>query len=547
MKKVFVLMLAAALAFAAVTDAGALEFKTKGQWIMNFDYGNYGKLSESPRATGTTPNPKAYYGYNGGATNTADQFGTNQRVRLQLNAIASESLSGTVWFEIGDQQWGNAMDRPGGNKYYGGSLGADGLAVEVKNAYIDWTVPNTVLKLRMGIQEINLPNFVAKASNIFQDDVAGIVGSYRFNDTVSLTGMWFRYYNDNFPGSRAGQTYAPASYMDNMDSIGLFLPMTFDGVKVTPWVMYAGIGPNVMNPRINSNYSAWGSVPSNTSEQMGNGITSIYTGMLPAVWASKTGTSTRLTEYGNAFWGSVTGEYTGTDPFRLAWLLSYGTVSYDQPQLNRSGWEAFLLGEYKMDWMTPGLYAWYSSGDTGDIKNGSQRLPTLRVTTGNELSKYASNGEVISRKNVITSVWTGTWGLGLRVKDISFIDNLSHTLRINHFRGTNDPVMAKYFLGKKVAGGNYATTRVGTDFNNGVEGVYLTSLDSATEFSFVNEWQIYKELKLIFEGHYILFNLDTSSSVWGRGPTVNNINGGWVGNPNLRDAWQINTALYYSF
>lgn len=545
MKKFFSLLLAVGLVLTcAGTDARAMEFKIKGQWIVNFDYGDYGKLANSARATNKSPHPNAYTGFHGGASNTADQFGTNQRVRLQLNAVASEALSGTVWFEIGDQQWGNAADRPGGSKSYGGSLGADGNAVEVKNAYLDWVVPSTRLKFRMGIQAVRLPNFVAKASNILQDDAAGIVASYKINDNADVTGFWFRLYNDNYPGSLASGVSTPENYMDNMDIAGLLVPMTFDGLKITPWVMYAGIGPNVVNPRVNKAYSSWNSVPSNTSNQMGNGITSIYTGMLPAVWATKNGRSDRLTEYGNAFWGSVTGEYSAYDPFRLAWQLAYGNVSYEHEQLNRSGWEAFLLGEYKLDWGIPGIFAWYSSGDTGDIKNGSQRMPTLRVTTGNDLSKYASNGNVISRKNIITSVWTGTWGFGARLKNVSFFDDIKHTLRINHFRGTNAPVMAKYFLGKKAAGGDYTTTTVGTDFNAGVEGVYLTTRDSATEFSLVNEWKIYKNFRMNLEGHYILFDLDTSSSVWGRGATTS---GGWVGKPNLRDSWQCNLSFYYDF
>ena len=543
MKTCLAFLLAVGLALAPL-QAVAMEFKIKGQWIVNFDYGSYGKFSNSGRPTSKSPNPHAYTGYNGGATNTADNFGTNQRVRLQLQAIASEYLSGTVWFEIGDQQWGNAMDRPGGTKFYGGSLGSDGNAVELKNAYIDWVLPSTRLKLRMGIQEVKLPNFVAKTSTILQDDVAGIVASYKINDNADVTGFWFRFYNDNYPGSLAGQANTPANYMDNMDAAGLLLPLSFDGLRITPWAMYAAIGPNVMNPRINKSYSSWNSVPSNTSNQMGNGISSIYTGMLPAVWATKKGQSMRLTEYGNAFWGAVTGEYTGRSPFRMAWELAYGSVAYEHAQLNRAGWEAFGLGEYKLDWAIPGVYAWYSSGDTGDIKNGSQRMPTLRSTTGNDLSKYASNGNVISRKNAVTAVWTGTWGFGARLKDISFFENLKHTLRVNHFMGTNDPVMAKYFLGKKNANGDYTTTRVGTDFNAGVEGIYLTTRDSATEFSLVNEWQIYKNLRMNLEGHYVMLNLDTSRGVWGRGPVAS---GGWVGNPNLRDAWQCNLSFYYSF
>lgn len=74
------------------------------------------------------------------ARDTDDALSAMQLVRLQLDAVASESLSGTVYFEIGDTMWGQASS--------GGALGADKTIVELRNAYIDWTVPNTDLKFR---------------------------------------------------------------------------------------------------------------------------------------------------------------------------------------------------------------------------------------------------------------------------------------------------------------------------------------------------------------------------------------------------------------
>lgn len=54
-------------------------------------------------------------------------------MRLQLDAVASEALSGTVFFEIGAQTWGKDSKN-------GGALGADGNdVVKLKNAYIDST------------------------------------------------------------------------------------------------------------------------------------------------------------------------------------------------------------------------------------------------------------------------------------------------------------------------------------------------------------------------------------------------------------------------
>ncbi len=140
-------------------------------------------------------------------------------MRLQIDAVASEALSGTVFFEIGDQVWGNAAS--------GASLGTDGLALEVKNAYIDWYVLNTELSFRMDIQSIDTPS-AAGGSAILSDDVAALIASYKFNDNVSLTLGWLRMLNDNFVGGDSpkpeyNQGYE--NYLDNMDAFLLSVPI----------------------------------------------------------------------------------------------------------------------------------------------------------------------------------------------------------------------------------------------------------------------------------------------------------------------------------
>mgnify|MGYP000001836766 CR=1 FL=1 len=73
----------------------------------------------------------------------------------------------TVFFEIGNQVWGSNRAGVGG-----GALGADGAnAIKVKRAYIDWMVPQTDLKFRMGIQGVTLPN-KAGGSAIMDTDAA---------------------------------------------------------------------------------------------------------------------------------------------------------------------------------------------------------------------------------------------------------------------------------------------------------------------------------------------------------------------------------------
>lgn len=157
--KIATLILAAAMAFGAST-AQAIDFKMSGEWLVGFGAGS-GDLYSHFMEPGSRDKQK---------TNANDVFEANQRLRLQLDAVASETLSGTVYLEIGDQRWGYAED--------GAALGADGKIIKVKGAYIDWTLPDTDLSVRMGLQGIALPN-AAGGSAIMDGDVAGIVANYR--------------------------------------------------------------------------------------------------------------------------------------------------------------------------------------------------------------------------------------------------------------------------------------------------------------------------------------------------------------------------------
>ena len=203
MKKITTLFLAAAMLCGAASTQ-AVDFKAQGEWVMSFEGGAGGSLTEDG------------YGNAG-----EDNFSARQRVRLQLEAVASEALSGTVYFQIGDQTWGNAEE--------GGALGADGRMVNVKQAYVDWLVPNTDLKLRMGLQGVSLPSFAGQQFSFDEDhSTAGIVASYKFTENVALTGMWLRLYNDNFTDTRAdGRSGSNAHAQDNVDLFGLVLPLTF--------------------------------------------------------------------------------------------------------------------------------------------------------------------------------------------------------------------------------------------------------------------------------------------------------------------------------
>ena len=532
-KKLAVLLLAAGMLLGASGSASAIDFKVKGWWWMAFDYAHGGDFMGKTRAGANKTGSRHQ-----GPHIPMDDFEAWNRLMFKLDAVVNENLSGTVMFEIGDQFWGQEAT--------GGALGADGTVVEVKNAYIDWTVPNTDLKLRMGLQLVALPSFTFE-NNVFIDDVAGITASYACNENISLTGMWMRPYNDNYTQNAPLNHNESNNYLDNMDLFALSLPMRFDGIRITPWAMMAGIGPNVMAltsandpltgvPRLGTN-------PAVINSQAGQTWGQLTSGMLPAA-ISTNDQRLRNDSYSTGVWAGLTGELTMLDPWRFAWDVNYGSVTGDKGYLNRSGWMVNALLEYKMDWATPGIYGWYSTGDDSNPHNGSERMPFISQVNigGDSLSNFGFRSSPwVNNEGILGGNAVGLWGVGARLKDISFMDNLKSTLLVNFFGGTNDTKMASYILGRhNTDSSGRQVYRRWTDFNSNY-GVYLTEADTGIEVNLNSQYKVYDNLTVLLELGYIHLWLDESKSVWGRsgGSPHNNL--------NYQDAWKASLGFQYSF
>lgn len=537
MKKCMVLFLAACLMFAATSVANAIDFKAKGQWIMSFDYGENGNFMG--KYDGHTQSGSHY-----GSSQGYDDFEARQRLRLQLDAVASESLSGTVYFEIGEDFWGRGGNAPKG----GAALGADSTGIiKLKNAYLDWSVPDADFKVRMGIQSFTLPSYTTSGSFVLYDDMAGIITSYTANENVALTALWARPFNDNYQSDRGDRD----GYLDNLDVIGLLVPMKFDGFRLTPWGLYAGIGPNTFRGHRTDEFgvstsdilsSSW------TATTKVNGLGGLFPigGARHKNFSSANNVASRkLNSYGNAWWGGFTGEITRFEPFRFAWDFTYGSVSWeDDGRLNRQGWMGSLLFEYKLDWAVPGLYGWYSSGDDSNPANGSERLPLISGGNSvNQFSTYAFNGDqYISRDSVISgpnSSMVGTWGVGARLKDISFIEDLKHTVRVNMIGGTNSKSMAKKMSQQGYWANGTALDHQYISYN--ANGLYMTTGDTALDIGIRNVYKMYENFNIVLDAGYIALWLDTGTSAWGarhkEGKSI----------PQTKDAWNINMAFVYQF
>ena len=499
MKKILTLMLAAGMLLGAASGAKAIDFKASGEWLVGFGLGDGSLIND-------VDNKKRHH---------EDTFNAGQRVRLQLDAVASESLSGTVFFEIGDQMWGNAES--------GGAMGADGKVVKVKNAYIDWMVPNTDLKFRMGIQGLSMPN-VAGGSAVLFDDAAAVVANYQFNENVGLTAFWARLFNDNWNESSAANRWSPdddANYQDNVDLFALMLPLTFEGVKLTPWAMYGMAGANTNFLTSTSPYARY----------INNGFEGEDT--------------TTGKAYGSMFWAGLPISLTLWDPLNVELDINYGYVEsmgryqaerygsaadFRMGDTKREGWLVKALVEYKMDWGTPGIFGWYASGDDGNVKNGSERLPSI-AGAGN-FTSFMGDGNLAwgtgynFYDNNLT--YAGTWGVGLQIADVSFVEDLKHTFRVAYWGGTNSPSMVKY-MGSAVAWDDTTAAQ---------DGPYLTTNDGLLEFNLVNSWQIYENLEANLELGYIINMMDKDT--WDKSYVSDR-------NWSKQDAWKAQLIFAYSF
>ncbi len=516
MKKLCTLLLCAGMLLGGVSGAAAIDFKAKGQWLMGFTLSDT-KLIHSFRHENTKQ------------TKLREQFEAVQRVRLQLDAVASESLSGTVFFEIGNTRWGQGSS--------GGALGADGNnIIKLKRAYIDWMLPDAPLSVRMGLQGVTMPN-AAGGSAIMDTDAAAITANYKINDNVGVTALWARPLNDNYNGLQENGIINSnrAGYLDNMDLFALMVPITMDGFEITPWAMYGMKGKNAMK-----GIDEFQGFQNGFSTSDGNLPFSLYPypGINNISGRDAIGGTSKA--YGSMFWAGLPIQITAFDPFNIEIDLNYGYVEemgrywakkeyYNQVKrasTERQGWLAKALIEYKMDWGVPGILGWYGSGDDGNPKNGSERMPSI-VPMGT-FTSFLGDGNMGWAWNDYDLDYSGTWGIGLQLRDMTFLENLSHTFRAVWWGGTNSTGMVKYMSWSDSWNEGWGSNT----------GPYLTTNDGLLEFNLISNYQMYENFNINLDLAYVANFMDNDT--WKK-----------AGNRNSsfqkQDAWKAQLVFAYSF
>jgi len=185
-------LIAASVFVAGLTASSALAFENQfgGEWYT-----------------------RAYTQRDFAPDEAADTSLVDTRTRLFYTAKFSDKFMFVNKFEMGDQAWGDAGY---------GKIGADGIRVEVKNTYADFT-PVDNLNFKVGTQGATLSRCF-----MFDDDFSGAVVTYDFGN-AKLPFLWMKY-NEGGPGKDKND--------EDMDAYVLNPEIAMGNITINPMVMY---------------------------------------------------------------------------------------------------------------------------------------------------------------------------------------------------------------------------------------------------------------------------------------------------------------------
>lgn len=455
MKRFALLAIMAAFVLGTVATASAVEIKASGDWRVHANWVDNMQNFDAP--------------FDNGKNNTRrtpeDDFNVYQRARIWFNFIANENLKAVLGLEIGDITWGNTG---------GGQIGADGVNIETKHAYLDFNIPGAPINVKAGIQPIALPSNLGSA--ILDDDMAALVLTGKINENFSAVVGYSRLYNkdgarrtvraDGFGGNSGSE--------DEVDAMFAILPIKYSSFSIDPFFMAAFIGRD-------------------------------------SVIGQAIGQSDPIVP---AYWFGFRGDVSAFDPFTIMFDFNYGTYDDYGKARDMSGYYFDLVVDYKMSMMTPELFFFYASGfDKTSKVNNKTIMPTVSGAFGATTTVFDGSA-LDAGTGLDATIPQGLWGIGLKLKDITFVEKLTHTLTIAYLQGTNHK-------------SNSALVS-----SLGVNG--LTTKDSAWEVDFDTEYKIYENLTGILELGYVNLKLDKN---------IRNI----TSDDYKSDAWKVRTGFRYKF
>jgi hypothetical protein len=291
-----------------------------------------------------------------------------------------------------------------GQKNRGTGLDTTGASLYTREAYLDWSVPDTGQRLKVGLQAAGFPGAVA-GTPIYNGEAAGITANYTFNDQVSATLGWFRLANNG------------SVRHDAVDMFALIVPIKVADGTITPYANYTLAGSNAS---VIADGQASNTAIATTGYDSGYAY---HEGLALDIPVTADLTIKADLIYGG-FDVGIARDATATSP-----------AIADDAESSGFFLDAKIL--YNLGFAKVGLLGWYSSGtDDEDAADDDYGYMPSYVTGLNDnsgfgpssLGFYGAGG--LNNNIVFGANGIATWGIGLTLEDISFVADLSHTARI---------------------------------------------------------------------------------------------------------------------
>ena len=493
MKKLLTLLLAAGMTLTAANGASAVDVKVSG--IYDFSFSGTSNVNGAQSFMDASD-----YRRNYGRDLNQRQFDVLQRLRLGMEFIMSEQLSAFYQAQIGTFYWGGPYTGASVMENNGGALATRATNISTRLAYLDWMIPQTDIKVRMGQQEFLMPNYVA-GSPVLDDPATGVVLAAPLTDNISATGFWVRAVSDPLKNAFGEYDYNSA----DVDLFGLTFNLRHEAFQLSPWAIVGHAG-NDFDEVGAAGPTASGLLPF-------NGLTRLY-------WDNGTLMDGGKTSGSTVWFAGMGGELTLFDPLRLAMDFYYSATDNSASSTERSGWYVAGLAEYKLPWFVPTLKAWYASGDDSKVTNGSEQPLALSGGFKPGATLYFK-GRYSIANTIDRGTAGGTWGISAQLNKISFLEGLSHDLRVTYFRGTNSANMP---------------AMINTYGGSVTPASYLTSKDHIIEVDLDTSYEIYKNLITVLELGYAF--QDINEGVWKKA----NVDAG-----DFSNAWRVALNFRYKF
>ena len=383
-------------------------------------------------------------------------FDATRELSIKTQWNVNGNLKGVVSFQVGEGTTGGYFGSTDAS--VGGEEDGD-ISIELDKLYIDYTT-SFGLNVKIGSQGYDLEE-LSYGSNLMSETPAGIVVSMPVSPAASFQAGWFRI-ADLMDDSVSNTD-------DQADFLFTKFPMGMGNTHFTPWAAYARIESDVVKNAPGYSSYAYFDYPALLSGT--NGIN-----------------NTNPTDDVVSYYAGITADFSPSKVLTLKGSATYGSMDWDTSgkDITIAGFFTDVVVNYKMDMVTPEIFAFY--GDGPDANDGDISMMPVLIGGPTYTSSYFGGSRFNDNMfdSYDSSYAVSMWAIGFKLKDIRTGKNLTHEFQIMYAGGTADDSIFQ-----------------------SPDDILLNEDERVLEVNFNSEYQIMENFVFATELGYMMFDEDS--------------------------------------